>query len=84
MNWEKRIILIISFALTFAVIGGCVSKRDYLLKVEEGDKLSRELLALKSEHARLKGEKEALDKQVITLQGQRNDLDKDEDEKTCE
>jgi chemotaxis protein MotB len=58
------------------IIGSCVSKKDYLLKVDEGEKLSRELAALRSEQARLQGMKEVLDKQVITLQGERNDLEK--------
>ena len=39
MHWEKRIILIISLTLILGVMGSCVSKRDYLLKVEEGEKL---------------------------------------------
>jgi len=57
-------------------MGSCVSKKDYLLKVEEGEKFSRELAALRSEYARVQGMKEALDKQVVSLQGTRNDLEK--------
>ena len=63
-------------ALSLGFLGSCVGKKTYLVKVEEGEKLSRELAALKSEHARLQGIKEALDKQVVTLQGERNDLEK--------
>jgi chemotaxis protein MotB len=76
MKWDKQSIMIISLALSLGVMGSCVSKRDYLLKVEEGEKCSRELSDLRSEYARLQGMKEALDKQVIALQGERNDLEK--------
>jgi hypothetical protein len=65
MNREKRIVLVISLTLSLAVMGSCVSKKDYLLKVEEGEKFSRELAALRSEYARVQGMKEALDKQVV-------------------
>jgi chemotaxis protein MotB len=57
-------------------MGSCVGKDKYLLKVEEGERLSRDLSACRSENARLQGMKEALDKQVITLQGARNNLEK--------
>ena len=76
MDLGKRSILIISLTLSLVIIGSCVSKKDYLLKMDEGEKLSRELAALRSEQARLQGMKEVLDKQVITLQGERNDLEK--------
>ena len=76
MDLGKRSILIISLTLSLVILGSCVSKKDYLLKVNEGEKLSRELAALRSEQARLQGMKEVLDKQVITLQGERNDLEK--------
>jgi len=69
MNWKKGIISIISLALSLGVMASCVSKKDYLLKVEEGEKLSREFTALRSEHARLQGMKEALDKQVLPSRG---------------
>jgi chemotaxis protein MotB len=68
--------LIISVALSIGILGGCVSKNKYLLKVEESERFSRELATLQSENARLEGMKEALNKQVITLQGERNDLEK--------
>jgi chemotaxis protein MotB len=76
MNREKWVVLIIMFTLSSGVTASCVSKKTYLVKVEEGEKLSRELAALRSEHARLQGIKEALDKQVLTLQGERNELEK--------
>jgi chemotaxis protein MotB len=76
MNRENRIVLVISLTLSLLVMGSCVSKKDYLLKVGEGEKCSRELTALRSEYARLQGMKEALDEQIVSLQGARNDLEK--------
>ena len=76
MNRKKEIIVIALLALSLGVMASCVSKKTYLVKVEEGERLSRELAALRSEHARLQGIKETLDKQVVTLQGERNDLEK--------
>jgi len=76
MNREKRIVLVTMLILSLVVMGSCVSKKDYLLKVEEGEKFSRELSTCRSENARLQGMREALDKQVVTLQGERNDLEK--------
>ncbi|UCF72495.1 MAG: OmpA family protein [Deltaproteobacteria bacterium] len=75
MNCKRHVICIISLTLSLIVTGSCVSKKDYLLKVQEGEKVSEELLALRSEHDKLEGEKEALDKQVIDLQGARDDLE---------
>jgi chemotaxis protein MotB len=75
MNCKRQVICIISLTLSLIVMGSCVSKKDYLLKVQEGEKVSEELLALRSEHDKLEGEKEALDKQLIDLQGTRDDLE---------
>ncbi|MFB0532272.1 MAG: OmpA family protein [Desulfatiglandales bacterium] len=75
MNCKRQAICIISLTLSLIVMGSCVSKKDYLLKVQEGEKVSEELLALRSEHDKLEGEKEALNKQVIDLQGTRDDLE---------
>jgi chemotaxis protein MotB len=76
MDRKRWLLFIIPLALSLVVMGSCVSKDQYLLKVEEGEKLSRELSRCRSENARLQGMKEALDKQVVTLQGERNDLEK--------
>ncbi len=76
MDRERWLVFIIPLALSLVFMGSCVSKDQYLLKVEEGEKLSRELSTCRSENARLQGMKEALDKQVVTLQGERNDLEK--------
>ena len=76
MNSKRRLVYIISLTVSLVVIVSCVSKKDYLLKVEEGDKLSKELAESRLERAKLKGEKEALDKQVMALQRERNDLEK--------
>ncbi len=75
MNWKRQIVCYLLLAFGILVVGGCiVSKKDYLLKVEENQNLSSELAALRSEHDRLKGEKEAVDTQVVALHKERDDL----------
>jgi len=54
-----------------------VSKKDYLLKVDESKKLSKGLEELKSDHNMLEEQKEACDTQVIALQGEKSDLEKE-------
>jgi chemotaxis protein MotB len=76
MNRNRRLVCVILLTLGLGATGSCVSKKDYLLKVEEGEKLSEELTALRSEYDRVEGEKAALDKQVVSLQGERDDLEK--------
>jgi chemotaxis protein MotB len=75
MNRKRRIVCVILLTLSLIVIGSCVSKKDYLLKVEEEGNLSKELAALRSEHNKLEEEKEALDKQTIALQEEKNALE---------
>ena len=76
MNWKRQIVFFLLLTFGVLAVGGCiVSKKEYMLKVDESQNLSRELAALRSEHDRLKGDKQALDKQVIALQEQRNDLE---------
>ena len=75
MSWKRQMLYVISLTLSLVFIGSCVSKKDYLVKVEEGERLSNELTALKTEHDRLKGEKEALDKRVMVLKGERDSLE---------
>ena len=76
MNRSRRIVCVILLTLCLGATGSCISKKDYLLKVEEGEKLSEELTALRSEYDRVEGEKATLDKQVVSLQGERDDLEK--------
>ncbi len=76
MNRNRRLVCVILVTLLLGATGGCISKKDYLLKVEEGEKLSEELTALRSEYDRVEGEKATLDKQVVSLQGERDDLEK--------
>jgi chemotaxis protein MotB len=59
---------VILLTLGLVILGSCVSKKDYLVKVEEGEKLSGELTALRSEYDTLEGQKTAIDKQVVILQ----------------
>jgi chemotaxis protein MotB len=53
-----------------------VSKKDYLLKVDESKKLSMELEELKTDHNMLEEQREACDTQVIALQREKSDLEK--------
>jgi chemotaxis protein MotB len=76
MNWKGQIVLVLLLTLAVLVAGGCVvSKKDYMLKVEEGENLSRQLASLNTEHERLKGEKESLDKQLAALTAERDELE---------
>jgi len=59
---------VILLTLGLVALGSCISKKDYLVKVEEGEKLSGELTALRSEYDTLEGQKTAIDKQVVILQ----------------
>jgi len=74
MNLKRHFGSFILLTLSLAIIGGCVSKKDYLIKVGEGEKLSGELKALNSEYTGLKGEKEALEKEVAGLKSDNREL----------
>lgn len=76
MKWKRRIVYSVLLYLSLLVICSCVSKKDYLLKVDESKKLSMELEELKSGHNMLEEQKKACDTQVIALQGEKSDLEK--------
>ena len=76
MKWKRRIVYSVLLCLSLLVISSCVSKKDYLLKVDESRQLSMELEELKSDHTMLKEQKGALDKHVIALQKEKSDLEK--------
>jgi len=67
MNRKRQMVGVILLTLGLVALGSCVSKKGYLVKVEEGEKLSGQLTALRSEYDTLEGQKAALDKQVATL-----------------
>jgi chemotaxis protein MotB len=67
MNWKRQMVGVILLTLGLVALGSCVSKKDYLVKVEEGEKLSGQLTALRSEYDTLEEQKAALDKQVAAL-----------------
>jgi chemotaxis protein MotB len=67
MNRKRQIICVSLLSLCLVALGSCVSKNEYLVKVEEGEKLSGELAALRSEYDTLEGQKAALDTQVAAL-----------------
>jgi chemotaxis protein MotB len=75
MNWKRQMVGVILLTLGLVALGSCVSKKDYLVKVEEGEKLSGQLTALRSEYDTLEGQKTALDKQVATLKEDNLKLD---------
>jgi chemotaxis protein MotB len=76
MKWKRRIIYFILLYVSLLVTCSCVSKKDYLLKVDESRQLSMELEELKADHTMLKEQKEALDKNVIALNQEKSDLEK--------
>ena len=76
MKWKRRIIYSVLLFVSLLVICSCVSKKDYILKVDESRQLSMELEELKSDHDMLKEQKEALDKHVIALQKEKSDMEK--------
>jgi FtsZ-binding cell division protein ZapB len=78
MKWRRRIVYPVLLSVSLLVICSCVSKKDYLLKVDESKKLSMDLEELKSDHNMLEEQKKACDTQVIALQGEKSDLE-DED-----
>ena len=76
MKWKRQIVYSGLLCLSLLVICSCVSKKDYLLKVDESKKLSMELEELKSDHTMLEEQKEACDTHVIALKQEKSDLEK--------
>ena len=66
-NRKRQMACVALLTLGLIALGSCVSKKDYLVKVEEGEKLSGELAALKSGYDTLEGQKASLDKEVAAL-----------------
>ena len=75
MNRKRQIACVSLLILGLVGLGSCVSKKDYLVKVEEGEKLSGELAALRSEHDTLEGQKASLDKEVAALKEDNRNLE---------
>jgi chemotaxis protein MotB len=75
MNRKKQIACIILLILGLLALGSCVSKKDYLVKVEEGEKLSGELAALRSEYDTLEQQKVSLDKEAAALKEDNRNLE---------
>jgi len=67
MSCKRQIVCVGLVTLGLIALSSCVSKKDYLVKVEEGEKLSGELAALRSEYDTLEGQKASLDKEVEAL-----------------
>jgi len=77
MDWKRKVSRMLLFVLGLAVMGGCVSQKEFLEKAQEGDRLNNELIALRSEHSRLKAEKAALERRVDALQADKVELEKE-------
>ena len=75
MNRKKQIAFFSLLILGLLALGSCVSKKDYLVKVEEGEKLSAELAALSSEYDTLERQKASLDKAVAALKEDNQNLE---------
>ncbi len=76
MKWKNRIVYFGLLCLSLLVICSCVSKKDYLLKVDESKKLSTDLEELQSDHNKLEEQKEACNTHLIALQREKSDLEK--------
>jgi len=76
MKRKRRIIYSVLLFVSLLVICSCVSKKDYLLKVDESKKLSTDLEELQSDHTILEEQKEACDGQIIALKQEKSDLEK--------
>ena len=67
MNVTRKICSVVLPALTLLVIVGCVSKQEYLVKVEESERSIHDLETLKGEYGMFKAEMEDLEKLVDLL-----------------
>ena len=83
MNVIKRICPVVLPAFILVVLVGCVSKQEYLMKVEESERSNDELEALKSKYGTLKTdlekEKTDLKVQIVSL---KQEIDRLEGENT--
>ena len=68
MEWKTRICFISLLVLTGVVSGSCVSDEKYRMKVQESDKLSIELKALKAERDDLEKERRDLRVKILSLE----------------
>jgi chemotaxis protein MotB len=70
MNITKKICPVILSAFTLVVLVGCVSRQEYLTKVEESERSINELKALTSGYSVLQAEKDNLEKEKTDLKVQ--------------
>jgi chemotaxis protein MotB len=68
MEWKTRICFVSLLVLTVVVSGSCVSDEKYRMKVQESDKLSSELKALKAERNDLEKERRDLRVKILSLE----------------
>jgi chemotaxis protein MotB len=72
---KRQMACVALLTLGLIALGSCVSKKDYLVQVEEGEKLSGELAALRSEYDTLEGQNASLDKEVAALKKDNRNLE---------
>ena len=70
MNLIKKICSVILPALTLVLLVGCVSKQEYLMKVEESERSINELETLKGEYSTLRTKMGDLEKEKTDLKVQ--------------
>ena len=68
MEWKKGICFVSLFLLIGVASGSCVSDDKYRMKVQESDRLSSELKALKAERNDLEKEKRDLRVKILSLE----------------
>ena len=68
MEWKTRIYFVSLLILIGVVTGSCVSEKKYRMKVQESDKLSSELKALKAERDDLEKQKRDLRVKILSLE----------------
>jgi chemotaxis protein MotB len=77
MTRKDQFICVSLLVMSFVFIGSCVSKKDYLAKVDEAEKVSGELTALQSKYNALMDEKSALEEAKNKLQMANADQEKE-------
>lgn len=68
MNWKRQALVAMGSVLIFLAQASCVSKKDYLTKVEESEKLRSDYARLESEKVALEEDRRALRLKVLSLE----------------
>jgi chemotaxis protein MotB len=68
MNRKRRVVCVMVAALIMGGAGGCVSKKDYLMKVDESERLRADYARLEAEKDALAEDRRALRLKVLSLE----------------